>query len=147
MPAFSPVEVWWPSWLWPSPWWWDPVKPVAPETFPSAPTLGLPSLQQAIKTGSATAYGSERAQSIHTNRRARGHRPCLISIKIDSSAKCRQTCLFFPELTLVDTSDLGLKVLQRNSGENGVLVNNRGIVDLLVDGDGGVNVGVLDGLL
>jgi len=49
-------------------------------------------------------------------------------------------------LVLVDTSDLGLKVLQRNSGENGVLVNNRGIVDLLVDGDGGVNVGVLDGL-
>jgi len=47
---------------------------------------------------------------------------------------------------LVNTSDLGLKVLQRNSGENGVLVNNRGIVDLLVDGDGGVNVGVLDGL-
>ena len=47
----------------------------------------------------------------------------------------------------MDTSDLGLKVLQRNSGENGVLVNNRGIVDLLVDGDGGVNVGVLDGLL
>ena len=48
---------------------------------------------------------------------------------------------------LVNTSDLGLKVLQRDSGQDGVLVNNRSIVDLLVDGDGGVNVGVLDGLL
>jgi len=47
---------------------------------------------------------------------------------------------------LVNTSDLGLKVLQRDSGQDGVLVNNRSIVDLLVDGDGGVNVGVLDGL-
>jgi len=47
---------------------------------------------------------------------------------------------------LVNTSDLGLKVLQRDSGQDGVLVNNRSIVDLLVDGDRGVNVGVLDGL-
>jgi len=47
---------------------------------------------------------------------------------------------------LVNTSDLVLKVLQRDSGQDGVLVNNRSIVDLLVDGDGGVNVGVLDGL-
>jgi hypothetical protein len=47
---------------------------------------------------------------------------------------------------LVNTSNLGLKVLQRDGGQNGVLVNNRSVVNLLVDGDGGVNVGVLDGL-
>jgi hypothetical protein len=46
----------------------------------------------------------------------------------------------------VNTSNLGLKVLQRDGGQNGVLVNNRSVVNLLVDGDGGVNVGVLDGL-
>lgn len=35
---------------------------------------------------------------------------------------------------------------QGNGGQDGVLVDDGSVVDLLVDGDGGVNVGVLDGL-
>lgn len=48
---------------------------------------------------------------------------------------------------VVLSSDLVLERVQGDSGEDGVLVNNRSIVNLLVDGDGGVDVSGLDGLL
>jgi len=49
-------------------------------------------------------------------------------------------------LVLVFTSNLGLELGQRDGRQDGVLVNDRSVVNLLVNGDGGVNVGVLDGL-
>jgi hypothetical protein len=36
-----------------------------------------------------------------------------------------------------------LTLLQRDGRQDGVLVDNRSVVDLLVNGDGGVNVGAL----
>lgn len=48
---------------------------------------------------------------------------------------------------VVLSSDLLLERVQGDGGEDGVLMNNRSIVDLLVNGDGGVDVSRLDGLL
>jgi len=68
------------------------------------------------------------------------------SIRTNSGRSLVVSVLVVTVLVLVLSANLGLELGQGNGGQDGVLVDDGSVVDLLVDGDGGVNVGVLDGL-
>jgi len=69
-----------------------------------------------------------------------------LSVSADLGGTLVVSVLVVRVLVDVGSSDLGLELLQTNSGEDSGLVYDRSIGDSLNDGDGGVNVGGLDGL-